>query len=138
MVLRGDKEILADRIEVNYYTTITPALASYKDATLRERATNIKSATFLRTWCLDRGTGLPTTTPPITNHGRLHHLWWGKIPIEDVDKHILVRGLGLSALGKLDKETIRIAAHLDVPHHEEQVELKILLTNNHFRNTLGE
>ena len=67
------RKILVDRIEVNYYTTITPALASYKDATLRERSANIKSATFLRTWCLDRGTGLPTTTPPTTNHGRLNH-----------------------------------------------------------------
>ena len=38
--------------------------------------------------------------------------------MEDVDKHILVRGLGLSALGKLDSETVRIAAHLDIPHHE--------------------
>ncbi len=38
--------------------------------------------------------------------------------MEDVDKHILVRGLGLSAQGKLDNETVRIAAHLDVPHHE--------------------
>ena len=37
--------------------------------------------------------------------------------MEDVDKHILVRGLGLSAQGNLDKETVRIAAHLDVPHH---------------------
>ncbi len=38
--------------------------------------------------------------------------------MEDVNKHILVRGLGLSALGKLDSETVRIAAHLDAPHHE--------------------
>ena len=38
--------------------------------------------------------------------------------MEDVDKHILVRGLGLSAQGKLDSETVRIAAHLDIPHHE--------------------
>ena len=37
--------------------------------------------------------------------------------MEDVDKHILVRGLGLSALGKLDSGTVRIAAQLDVPHH---------------------
>jgi hypothetical protein len=112
------RKILADRIEVNYYTTITPALASYKDATLRQRSGNIKSATFLRTWCLDRGTGLPTTIPPTTSYGRLNHLWWGRIPMEGVDKHILVRGLGLSAQGKLDNETVRIAAHLDIPHHE--------------------
>ncbi len=119
MVFAEIRKILADRIEVNYYTTMTPALALYKDATLGERSSNIKSATFLRTWCLDRGTGLPTTTPPTTTHGRLNHLWWGRIPMEDVDKHILVRGLGLSALGRLDNETVKIAAQLDVPHHEE-------------------
>ncbi len=38
--------------------------------------------------------------------------------MEDVDKHILVRGLELSALGKLDNETVKIAAQLDIPHHE--------------------
>ena len=38
--------------------------------------------------------------------------------MEDVDKHILVRGVGLSAQGKLDSGTVRIAAQLDVPHHE--------------------
>ncbi len=38
--------------------------------------------------------------------------------MEEVDKHILVRGLGLSALGKLDTKTVKIAAQLDIPHHE--------------------
>jgi hypothetical protein len=38
--------------------------------------------------------------------------------MEDVDKHILIRGLGLSALGKLDNETVKIAARLEIPHHE--------------------
>ena len=38
--------------------------------------------------------------------------------MEDVDKHILVRAIGLSALGKLDKITIKLAAQLDNPHHE--------------------
>jgi hypothetical protein len=112
------RKILADRIEVNYYTTITPAITSYKSATEKERYKNIKAATILRTWCLDKGAGLPTTTPPVTDHGKMNHLWWGRIPIEDVDKHILVRGLGLSALGKLDSVTLRIAAGLDIPHHE--------------------
>ena len=112
------RKVLADRIEVNYYTTITPAIAAYKNASLNERSKNIKAANFLRTWCLDRGTGLPTTTPPKTNHGKLNHLWWGRIPMEDVDKHILVRGAGLSALGKLDTKTVKIAAQLDIPHHE--------------------
>jgi hypothetical protein len=38
--------------------------------------------------------------------------------MEDVDKHIMVRALGLSALGKFDKITIKLAAQLDIPHHE--------------------
>jgi hypothetical protein len=29
-----------------------------------------------------------------------------------------VRALGLSALGKFDKITIKLAAQLDIPHHE--------------------
>jgi hypothetical protein len=38
--------------------------------------------------------------------------------MEDVDKHILMRSIGLSALGKLDKTTIRLASQLETPHHE--------------------
>jgi hypothetical protein len=38
--------------------------------------------------------------------------------MEDVDKHILIRAIGLSALGKLDKTTIRLASQLEAPHHE--------------------
>ncbi len=38
--------------------------------------------------------------------------------MEDVDKHILVRALGLSAVGKFDKIPIKLAAQLDIPHHE--------------------
>jgi hypothetical protein len=48
------RNILADRIEVNYYTTITPALTDYKDRSVKKRSRNIKAATFLRTWCLDK------------------------------------------------------------------------------------
>jgi hypothetical protein len=38
--------------------------------------------------------------------------------MEDVDKHILIRSIGLSALGKLDKTTIGLASQLGTPHHE--------------------
>jgi hypothetical protein len=48
----------------------------------------------------------------------MKHLWWGRIPLEDIDKHVLIRGVGLSATGKLDKDTIKIAANLETPHHE--------------------
>ena len=38
--------------------------------------------------------------------------------MEDVDKHILIRSVGLSALGRFDSTTIKLAAELDIPHHE--------------------
>jgi hypothetical protein len=47
----------------------------------------------------------------------MNHLWWGRIPMEDVDKHILIRAIGMSALGKLNKTTIRLASLLSIPHH---------------------
>ncbi len=31
---------------------------------------------------------------------------------------MLVRGVGLSATGKLDKDTIKMSAKLGIPHHE--------------------
>jgi hypothetical protein len=49
----------------------------------------------------------------------MKHLWWGRTPLEDISRHILVRGVGLSALGKLDADTIKLAAKLEIPHHED-------------------
>jgi hypothetical protein len=112
------RKILADRIEVNYYTTCTPALENYQESPIRQKEKRLKEATFLRTWCMDRGTGLPTTTPPTTNYGKMKYLWWGRIPLEDINKHVLIRGVGLSATGKLDSDTIKIAATMEIPHHE--------------------
>ncbi len=93
-------------------------MADYEGATLDERSKNIKMTTFLRTWYLDKGTGLPTPTPPLTDHSRTNHLWLGRIPMEDVDKHIMIRAIGMIALGKLNKTTIKLAAQLNIPHHE--------------------
>jgi hypothetical protein len=92
------RKILADRIEVNYYTTATPALEEFQESSVIQKEERLKEANFLRTGCLDRGKGLPTTIPPATNHGRMKHLWWVRIPLEDIDRHILIRGVGLSAL----------------------------------------
>jgi hypothetical protein len=91
---------------------------NYLDSSITLREKCLGEANFLRTWCLDRGKGLPTTTPPLTNHGKMKHLWWGRIPLEDISRHILVRGVGLSALGKLDADTIKLTVKLEIPHHE--------------------
>jgi hypothetical protein len=47
----------------------------------------------------------------------MNHLWWGKIPMEAVSSHILIRDVGLDATGKLDQATLNLAAKLKIPHH---------------------
>jgi len=106
-------------IEVNYYTTITPSIVNYDTAELRQRQANLKEATFLRTWVLRNSGGFPTTIPPRSNRDRAERLWRGRIPTEHLDEHILIRGVGLNARGKLDRVTREIASQLDIPHHCE-------------------
>ncbi len=38
--------------------------------------------------------------------------------MEDLTNHILVRDVGLDATGKLDKNTIKLASSLKMPHHQ--------------------
>ncbi len=104
------RKVFADKIEVNHHTAITPAHVGYTESNLKQERKRLKDVTFLRTWCLDKESGLPTTTSPTSIHGKVNP--W------DINKHALSRGINLSALGKLDKEAIRLAAQLDIPHHE--------------------
>ncbi len=68
------RKILADRIEVNYYTSNTPTLEGFEQSNDALKTKRLREATFLRTWCLEKGKGLPTTTPPASAHGKLNHL----------------------------------------------------------------
>ncbi len=49
----------------------------------------------------------------------MNHLWWGKIPLEIIAEHILIRDVGLDASGKLNKITLYLAAKREIPHHVE-------------------
>jgi hypothetical protein len=112
------RAVWANRIEVNYFTTQTPALEDYDECSVLKRKERLGEALFLRTWCLSGGKGRPTTNPPLTKHARTNHLWWGRIPMEDVTNHILLRDVGLDATGKLDENTTKLASNLRTPHHQ--------------------
>jgi hypothetical protein len=58
--------------------------------------------------------GFPTTTAPKNDRDRTERLWKGRIPTEHLDDHIVIRDIGLSAMGKLDQITRDLAARLDV------------------------
>ncbi len=38
--------------------------------------------------------------------------------MEDIDKYILIRDVGLDASGKLDKITANLTVNLKIPHHQ--------------------
>jgi hypothetical protein len=109
------RAVLPDRIEVNYYTTQAPPLANYETTSRKDRESRIEIATFLRTWCLR---GDPTTEPPKSARARDKQLWWGRIPLEDIDKYMLIRDVRLGASGKLDRTSINLATKLKIPHHQ--------------------
>ncbi len=69
------RDILADRIEVYYFTTQTSALEEHGKCTVRDRKEWLSEALFLRTWCHNGGKDNPTTTPPSTKYARMNHLW---------------------------------------------------------------
>jgi hypothetical protein len=104
-------------IEVNYYTTVTPALDNYEVAGKHLKISRLKDATFLRTWVLRNSGGFPTTTAPKNDRDQVERLWRGRIPIEHIDDHLIIRDIGLSARGKLDRITREIASELNIPHH---------------------
>ena len=112
------RSILVDRVEVNYFTTQVPALERYNECSEETRIERLADAIFLKTWCLSRGKGDPTTTPPTSKYAQINHLWWGKIPMESINEFILIRDVGLDATGKLDHKSLLLAGRLKIPHHQ--------------------
>jgi hypothetical protein len=108
--------VLVDRIKVSYHTTTTPPLDNYERTTTRARKENISNARYLRTW-IKPSDGMPTTIAPRVS--RIHRdLYFGRIPISEIDDHILIRNVVISSAGKLSPETIKLAAALAQPHHQ--------------------
>jgi hypothetical protein len=118
VVLRRDKEDISgqDRSQLLYHGHAgdinLPGLVSYIKGRTLKRNQLFKNMVFRQ-------------RQRLANHDPTTHKSWkdetplvGRIPLEDISKHILVRGVGLSALGKLDGDTIKLAARLEIPHHE--------------------
>jgi hypothetical protein len=107
-------EKLPDRIKVSYYTTTTPALANYAKAPYSKRLIRAQEAIFLKTWASP--TGEATTSDPLTSR-RKSQLWTGLVPLKFLDEVLLVRNVGLTALGSLTPATNILVANLKIAHH---------------------
>jgi hypothetical protein len=106
-------EKLPDRIRVSYYTTITPSLTKYAKTSYEEKLNRIRKAIFLKTWSIP--TGESTTVEPVSSRKR-NKLWTGPIPLKFLDDVLLIRNVGLTALGSLTSPTAVLAANLKIAH----------------------
>ena len=75
----------------------------------------IEDATFLRTWCLDRGKGRATTNCP-RPADTSKYLYTGTVPTTEIKDHFLIRNVRLTALGQLDDKSTQLASQLSIPH----------------------
>jgi hypothetical protein len=108
-------EKLPDRIKVSYYTTTTPAQANHTKAPYNERLSRIQEAIFLRTWALP--TGEATTSGPFISRKK-SNLWTGLVPLTFLDDVLLVRDVGLTALGSFTPATnVLVATNLKIAHN---------------------
>jgi hypothetical protein len=110
-------KILPTHVIVHYYTTITPSLVNHSSVSVKDRESRISQATFLKTWCLNKGKGPITTIPP-EGIKATRDIWTGKIKIHDLQSQLLIRNVTLTAMGKLSKATAALAASLKYPHHQ--------------------
>ena len=102
-------KILPTHVIVHYYTTMTPSLENYSSVSVKNRESRISQATFLKTWCLNKGKGPITTIPP-EGIKATRDVWIGKIKIHDLQAQLLIRNVTLTAMGKLSKATAALAA----------------------------
>ena len=109
--------VLTDRIEVNYYTTVTPPLDEYADKSPTLRTKRLAETSFLRTWCFQMGGYNPTTKPPEQANRLAKDVYKGQLPNNEVHQHVLLRNVQLTAHGLLDPPSMRLAAGLLLPHH---------------------
>ena len=72
--------VLVDRIDVNYYTTVTEPLEDYATASIAQRAKRLGETSFLRTWCLQVGGYKPTTKPPKQTNRLANDAYRGQTP----------------------------------------------------------
>jgi hypothetical protein len=107
-------EKLPERIKVSYYTTITSFLfAKYAKSSYEEELGRIQEAIFLKTWSIP--TGESTTVEPASFKKR-NKPWTGQIPLKFLDDVLLIRNVGLTALGNLTSPTAILAANLKMAH----------------------
>lgn len=111
-------QVYKDQIQVNYFSTPTQQIESYSSATETERKARLSQAHFRRTWILRDGknAGHGTEKPPYPNNPALR-IWEGPITTQELNEAVLIRDVQLTAGGRLNPESLVLAAKLNIPHN---------------------
>jgi len=110
-----------NEIEVKYLSTFTPPLEDHDIETLDIKVERILKARFRRTWFIRQGknAGKATIKPPYTNNEDLR-AWTGRIPHDELNQSVLLRGIKISPEGQLSVEAANLAAELSTPHEKTE------------------
>ncbi len=106
-------EKLSDRIKVSYYTTLILGLPRYGQTTYKQRLRRLQELIFLRTWTLPTG---EATTIDLALSRKRNKIWTGQVPCKFLDEVLLIRNVGLTALGSLTPASALLAANLKIAH----------------------
>ena len=106
-----------NEIVVRYYHTPTPFLEEHDQETNERRLERLNKVTFRKTWIITNGKnhGKATSKPPYPKNEDLR-TWDGTIPLNEIYDTVLIRGVKISAEGKLSPETAKLAVKLSTPH----------------------
>jgi hypothetical protein len=103
-------ENLPDRINLAI-TTSTSSLPKHKKATDEERLHRMQEVIFLKTWAVPTGEAI-NVDPALSQ--RKSKLWTGLVLLQFLNDVLLVRNVGLTALGSLTPETAALVANLKI------------------------
>ena len=95
-----------NEIVVRYYHTPTPFLEEHDQETNERRLERLNKVTFRKTWIITNGKnhGKATSKPPYPKNEDLR-TWDGTIPLNEIYDTVLIRGVKISAEGKLSPKS---------------------------------
>ena len=110
-------KVLPTKIIVKYFATPTPQVENLEGASPEDIKKRLRQAHFRRTWFFRSGAnvGKGTVNPPFPNNPDLR-VWSGPLPNKELGAALLVRGVGLTAAGKLTSKSLELASQLSIPH----------------------
>jgi hypothetical protein len=115
-------KVLDLTIQVKYFHTPSPPLEDYPNQSQEKIEARLSQAHFRRTWYIHGGMnhGKAIMTPPYPNNLDTR-VWEGPIDKKDWGTVVLLRNVGITSAGRLEKDALKLATRLLLPHNHTPV-----------------